>query len=122
MPAITTFSVDLCMTGFTQRNQVISVVCTTFCQWHLVMHLFGGDKSSILLAQFTHWVLLHIGIPYPLPYTSVATPSLRISVVLLVPLSLSLGVFLTEPSVGKPWTAREGTGSLGFTWHGYPPS
>ena len=86
------------------------------------MHLFRRYKSSVLLAQLTHRVLLYISVPYPLPHTSVATPGLRISVVLLVPLSLSLGVFLTEPAVGKPWTAGMGTGSLGFTWHWHPPS
>ena len=81
------------------------------------MHLFRWYKSSVLLAQLTHRVLLYISVPYPLPHTSVATAGLRISVVLFVPLSLLLGVFLTEPSVGKPGTAGVGTGSLGFTWH-----
>ena len=86
------------------------------------MHLFCRYKPSVLLAQLTHRVLLYISVPYPLPHTSVATAGLRISVVLFVPLSLLLGVFLTEPSVGKPWTAGVGTGSLRFAWHCYPPS
>lgn len=86
------------------------------------MHLFRWYKPSVLLAQLTHGVLLYISVPNPLPHTPIATAGLRISVVLFVPLSLLLGVFLTEPPVGKPWTAGVGTGSLRFAWHCYPPS
>lgn len=86
------------------------------------MHLFRWYKPSVLLAQLTHRVLLYIGVPNPLPHTPITTAGLRISVVLLVPLCLLLGVFLTKPSVGKPWTAGVGTGSLRFAWHCFPPS
>ena len=88
----------------------------------LVMHLFGRYKFPVLLAQLTQRVLLDIGVTNPLPDTPVATPGLRIAVVSLVALRFHLCVFLTEPTVGKPWTAGVGTGSLGFTWHAYPPS
>ena len=81
------------------------------------MHLFCRYKSSALLAQLTHRVLLYISVPYPLPHTSVATPGLRISVVLLVPLSLSLGVFLTEPAISQLGTAGMRTRTFRFPWH-----
>ena len=87
-----------------------------------MVDLLGRYKLSVTLAQLTHRVLLHIAVPDALPHTTVATAGFRISVVLFVSLGFSLGVFLTESTVGKFRTAGVRTGSFRFPWHPLPPS
>ena len=117
VPTIASFCMDLCVTGLAKGNQITSCVSATLRQRYLMMDFLCWYQLALLLAPLTQWVLLNIAVTDTLPSPSISTAYSRVSVILLIALGFSFYVFLTEPTICKPWTAGVRTRALGFLWH-----
>jgi len=105
MPSVTSLGMESCMTGFTQSNEILFAVRTSFGQRNLVMYLFGQDQQSVLLAQLTQRMSRSVPIADTFPCSSVPSANSGIAVVFFVAFCFFLGVFLAEPSVSQHGTA-----------------
>ena len=99
VPSVTALGMESCMTGFTQSNEILFIVRTTFGERNLVVNLLSRDQLSVLLTQLTQRMQLNIAVTDTLPSPSVSTAYSRVSAVLLVAFGFSLCVFLTESAV-----------------------
>ncbi len=104
-PPVAALGVYPRVTGLAQGDQIISRMCAAFGQRDLVVYFLGRRKSAFMLTQLAHRMRLHIAVADSFPCASVPTAYSRVAVVLLVALGFQLGVFFTEPSVCKSWTA-----------------
>ena len=117
VPSVTTLSMYLCVTTLAKGDQIVSVMCSTFSQRLLVMHLFNWYNHTLLKTNFTKRMCLNVAVSNALPHSSIPTAYSRIPVVLLVPGVLLLLMLLAEPFVRKFRTAWESTRLLRFSWH-----
>lgn len=95
MPAISTFSMNFCVTRSTQRNQIASLVCSTFSQRLDVMDLLHGNQFSFLVAPLTEGMLRSVAVTNPFPCSAVTLLCARVSAVPFVLLVDEFFVFLT---------------------------
>ena len=117
MPSVTALGMESCMTGFTQSNEILFAVRTSFGQRNLVVYLLSRDQLSVLLTQFAQRMRRRISVTDAFPCTSVSSADSGIAVVFFVAFGFFLGVFLAEPTVGELGAPRMGTGTLGFRRH-----
>ena len=117
MPAISTFSMNSRMTRSTQRNQIASLVCSTFSQRLDVMNLFHHNHAAFLEALLTVWMLLCIRCSDPVPCSSVTPACGRVTPILLVLLVGQLLMLGTIPFLGQFFAPRVTTGMLGLSRH-----
>ena len=117
MPPVTTFRMNSRMTRSTQRNQIASVVCSSFSQRLDVMDLLHRNQLSFLVAPLTEGMLRSIAVTNPFPCSAVTFLCVRVSAVSFVLLVDEFFVFLTVTPVGQFLTARVSTGMLGLSWH-----
>jgi hypothetical protein len=96
---ITTLCMDLGMTAFAKRNQIVSVMGSTFRQWFLMMNLIYRNDDPFLKAQLTKRMGLNIAVTDSFPCPSVPAAYSFISAILLVGTVGLLLMFLTVPTV-----------------------
>ena len=97
VPSVSTFRMGSCMTGLTQRNQVVSCVCSSFSQRNLVMNLFNRNDDTFGEALLAEGMCLHIGITDSFPRSAVSTAYSRITAILLVVSVVLFLMLFTEP-------------------------
>lgn len=96
-------------------------MCPTLRQRYLMVYFLYRNKHTLLIAQLTERMCLHITVTDAFPRTPVTSPRIRITLVLLVtPVLLPL-VLLTEPSLCKVGAAWIMARVLCFPWH-FPTS
>ena len=120
MPAISTFSMNSRMTRSTQRNQIASVVCSSFSQRLDVMDLLHRNQFSFLVAPLTEGMLRSIAVTNPFPCSAVTFLCVRVSAVPFILLVDEFFVFLmlfTVTTVGKLRAPGVSTGMLWLSWH-----
>jgi len=121
-PSITTFCMDSGVARLTQCDQVFSCMIAAFGQGHFVVYFLRRSQPPVLLAHLTQRMLQHITVTNTFPSPSVSTAYSRVSVVLLIALGFHFGVFLTKPTICKPWASRERTWPFGFLRHHFTSS
>ena len=82
-----------------------------------VVNLLRGSDLATLLAPLAQRVGSDEALTHTLPCPAVAFLHSRVTLIAFVTLCFLLGMLLAEATVGKPWTARVGAGSLGSAWH-----
>ena len=108
---------DLAMAGLAQCNEVIPCMGTAFSQRLAVVNFFSLYKPTFFEAHLTQGMLTHIAVTDALPCTAIASPGIRVAVILLIALGFLLCVFLAEPAVSQLGTAGMRAGSLWFPGH-----
>ena len=115
----TSSTVDLLMTEYAERHQIILIMRASVREWTNVMDKRREDVSALLLAALAKWMPRQVSVTDFLPRTSV-------SLVLIVATSeaviMSLHDFLVRLTVAafsicKIRTARHAAGTLRFTGH-----
>lgn len=119
MPSVTSLGVYACMARLTQRDEIRSVMRSTFGQRNLMMYLLHWNSHSLLKAQLTKGMCFNITVTDAFPRSTVSFPCCRITTVLLVTPVLFLLVFLTEPSLCQLRAAGMMAWMLCFPWHCY---
>ena len=76
-------------------------MCATFRKWNLVMYFLYLYKNSLLITEFTKWMGLNITVTDAFPRTTIPSPCVRISLVLLVTSVLFLLMFLRLCDIKK---------------------
>lgn len=105
------------MAGSAQRHEVRFIVRAALGQRYDVVNLLRRGDPATLLAPLAQGVGSDEAVAYPFPNPAVALLHSRVALVAFVPLGFLPGMFLAEACVGKPWTARVGTGMLGSAGH-----
>ena len=80
------------------------------------MYLLGWCVHTLLKAELTHGMRSSVAVADTFPSSAITSLSGRVSVVTFVALGFQLGVFLTETTVSKIWTAGIGTGPFWSSW------
>lgn len=88
-----------------------------FGQRFLMVYFLDRHKNSFPIALLTERVRLYIAVTDSFPCSPVPTVYSRVPAILLVAFVHKLRVFLTEPPVGKFWTAGIRTRPLWFSRH-----
>ena len=101
VPSVSTLGMYLCMTRLAQGNQIAPIMCATFRKWNLVMYFLYLYKNSLLITEFTKWMGLNITVTDAFPRTTIPSPCVRISLVLLVTSVLFLLMFLRLCDIKK---------------------
>lgn len=92
-------------------------MCATFCKRNLVMYFFYFNKDSLFVTNLTERMSLNITVTDAFPRTTISSPSVRVSLVLLVTSVLFLLMFLTEPTLGQLGTSGMVAWVFRFSWH-----
>ena len=82
-----------------------------------VVNLLRGSDLATLLAPLAQRVGGDEAVTYTLPHPTVPFLHDWVTLVAFVSLGFLLGVFFAEATVGKPWAAGVGAGTLGSAWH-----
>ena len=82
-----------------------------------MVYFLDRHKNPFLIALLTERVRLYIAVTDSFPCSPVPTVYSRVPAILLVAFVHKLRVFLTEPPVGKFWTAGIRTRPLWFSRH-----
>ena len=82
-----------------------------------MVYFLDRYKDSFPITNFTEQVCLYIAVTDSFPCSPVPTAYSRVPAILLVAFVHKLRVFLTEPPVGKFWTAGIRTRPLWFSRH-----
>ena len=114
--------VDLVVAGSTQRHEVFPGVSTALGDWCLVMHLCRRGHLPDLDTLLTQRVLADVSVPDAFPCTAIFAVHVSSTLILVILAACYSGMIGTVLSVCQIGAARVGAGSLGFSWHGYPPS
>ena len=94
----------------------------TLGQRYDVVNLLRGSDLAALVAPLAQGVGSNEAVAHTLPRPAVAFLHSRVTLVALVALGFLLCVLLTEATVGQPWAAGVGAGTLGSAGHwGSPP-
>lgn len=115
MPAISTFSVNSRMARSTQRDQIASLMRSSFSQRLNMMNLLHRNQLSFLVALLTEWMLRSIAVTNPLPCSAVTLLRVRVSAVAFILLVDEFFVFLTVTPIGQLFAPRVTTGMLGLS-------
>ena len=105
------------MAGGAQRHEVRFIVRAALGQRYDVVNLLRRGDPATLLAPLAQRVNCDEAVAYPLPHPAVALLHSRVALVAFVSLGFQPGVFFAEATVGKPWAAGVGAGTLGSAWH-----
>lgn len=111
------------MTGYTERHQIVRIMCTTIGERLDVMHKRREDVSAPLLATLTQRMPRQVSVTNPAPYAPISRVLIVAAhEVVIVPLHRFL-VRLTVAalSVREVRTACHAAGSLRLSRHRTPP-
>ena len=116
-PATALSGSDLGVAASAKGHEIRFIVCTALGEWDDMVNLLRRGDPATLLAPLAQGVGSDEAVAYPFPNPAVALLHSRVALVAFVPLGFLPGMFLAEACVGKPWTARVGTGMLGSAGH-----
>ena len=119
MPSVPFFCRNPRMALLAKAHEVTVIVGAALRQRLDVVYLLGRGDPSLLLTHLTQWMLCNMPVSDAFPRSAVPAAHSRVPVILLVAFVLLLLMFLTEPAVRKPRTARVGARALWFSWHTY---
>lgn len=117
MPPITALCMDLAMARLAQCNEVVPCMGAALSQRRAVVDFFCLHKLTFFEAHLTQRMLTHIAVTDALPCTAIASPGVRVAVILLIAFGFLLLVFLAEPPFRQLGTAGMRAWSLGFPGH-----
>ena len=117
VPTITALCMKPSMTLFTETDQILCIVRSTFGQGLDVMHLFNGNIDPVIKALFAERVRLRVLFSDTLPLCSVAAFCFGLSVISLIPFIFSTLVFLAVPTVCQLRAAGIAAWFLRFSRH-----
>ena len=86
------------------------------------MNFHSRNNFAVLLALLTKRMQADVAVTNPFPCTAILLVDVRGTLVLVVLPAGNGNMVRTILSVRQSGAAWIGTGSLGFTWHGSPPS
>ena len=116
-PATALSGGDFRVAGCAERHEVRFIVRTALRQRDDVVYLLRRSDLATLIAPLAQRVSSDETVAHTLPRPAVALLHGRVTLEAFVSLGFQLGVLLAEASVGKPWAARVGAGSLGSAGH-----
>ena len=82
-----------------------------------MVNLLGRCCSALFKALLTQWVCLYISVTNPFPRSAVLLVDIKCSCESVILPCNQLLMFLTIPTVCKPWAVRICTTLLWFMWH-----
>jgi hypothetical protein len=113
---------NLGMAGFAKSHQVLSIMRAALGEGLYMVYLLGWCVDTVLKTSLTKRVGSSIAVTDTFPCTSVATLSIRVSVILLVAFGFLLFMLRTEASVCQIRATGIGAGTFWLSWHRIPPS
>ena len=105
------------MAGGTKCHEVHFIVRAALGQRDDMMHFLRWGDPATILAPLAQRVGSDEAVTHALPHPTVTFLHSRVTLVAFVPLGFLFGVFLAEATVGQPWTAGVGAGTLGSAGH-----
>ena len=119
----TSSTVDLLMTGYTERHQIVPIMRATIGEWLDVMHECREDVSALLLAGLAEWMPCQVSVTNPAPRAAVPLVLIvATSEMVIMPLHRFLvRLAVAAFSIRKVRTACHATGTLRLSRHCVSP-
>lgn len=117
VPSVPTLRMNAGMTASAQRNEIISIVCTTLCKRNLMMNFLNRNDDTPAEALFTEGMGLNIAGADSRPRSAISTAYSWITAILLVVFIGLLGVFLTVPVMCQLSASRPMAWVCRLIWH-----
>ena len=119
----TSSTVDLLMTEYAERHQIILIMRASVREWTNVMDKRREDVSALLLAGLAEWMPCQVSVTNPAPRAAVPLVLIvATSEMVIMPLHCFLvRLAVAALSIRKVRAARHAAGSLRLSRHRAPP-
>ena len=119
----TSSTVDLLMTEYAERHQIILIMRASVREWTNVMDKRREDVSALLLAGLAEWMPCQVSVTNPAPRAAVPLVLIvATSEMVIMPLHCFLvRLAVAALSIRKVRTPRHAAGSLRLSRHRAPP-